>query len=245
MIYLVSALIALTAYLIGSISGAILISKSSGIGDIREQGSKNPGTTNMLRVHGKKYAILTLLVDVLKGVAAVFIGIAADKLLDNTAVQMSGFEQSYLIGNMKYIAAVFAILGHDFPIYFGFRGGKGVATSIGCALVIDWRIGLIVMSAALIIMITTRYVSLGSVAGAVIYPCIVAAFMVGNGEFIPAYMICAIIIGLLIVIKHHKNIVRLKNGTENKLFSKKSEQDSANVVSNTAENEDDSQEDNK
>lgn len=212
MLYLIAFLTALVAYLIGSISGAIIISKKVSGSDIRESGSKNAGTTNMLRVHGKKLAVMTLLVDVIKGVLAVLIGILIDNVLN---------KQYGITGNMKYIAAVFAILGHDFPIYFGFKGGKGVATSIGVALMLDWKVGLIVMIAALVIMATSRYVSLGSVIGAVIYPCIVAAFMLGMGEFNTVYLVCAIIIGLLIIVKHKSNIERLKNGTENKLFQKK------------------------
>lgn len=212
MLYLIAFLTALVAYLIGSISGAIIISKKVSGSDIRESGSKNAGTTNMLRVHGKKLAVMTLLVDVLKGVLAVLIGILIDVVLNR---------QYGIIGNMKYLAAVFAILGHDFPIYFGFKGGKGVATSIGVALMLDWKVGLIVMIASLVIMATSRYVSLGSVIGAVIYPCIVAAFMLGMGEFNMVYLVSAIIIGLLIIVKHKSNIERLKNGTENKLFQKK------------------------
>ena len=127
----------------------------------------------------------------------------------------------WLVGSMKYIAAVFAILGHDFPVYFGFKGGKGVATSIGVALVLDWKVGRIVMIASLIIMASTRYVSLGSVIGAIIYPCIVAAFMLGMDKFNVVYLVSAIIIGLLNIVKHKTNIERLKNGTENKLSLKK------------------------
>lgn len=222
MLYLIAFLTALVAYLIGSISGAIIISKKVSGSDIRESGSKNAGTTNMLRVHGKKLAVMTLLVDVIKGVLAVMIGIMIDAVIERQYGMMSFVSSAdWLVGSMKYLAAVFAILGHDFPIYFGFKGGKGVATSIGVALMLDWKVGLIVMIAALVIMATSRYVSLGSVIGAVIYPCIVAAFMLGMGEFNMVYLVSAIIIGLLIIVKHKSNIERLKNGTENKLFQKK------------------------
>ena len=222
MLYLIAFLTALAAYLIGSISGAIIISKKVSGSDIRESGSKNAGTTNMLRVHGKKMAVMTLLVDVLKGVAAVLIGFLIDYIVEKQ-YGMTSFvsPDEWLIGSMKYIAAIFAILGHDFPIYFGFKGGKGVATSIGVALILDWKVGLIVMIASLIIMATTRYVSLGSVIGAIVYPCIVAAFMLGMNKFNVVYLACSIIIGLLIIVKHKTNIERLKNGTENKLFVKK------------------------
>jgi len=222
MLYLIAFLTALVAYLIGSISGAIIISKKVSGSDIRESGSKNAGTTNMLRVHGKKLAILTLLVDVIKGVIAVLLGIMVDAVIERQYGMLSIVSPAeWLVGSMKYIAAVFAILGHDFPVYFGFKGGKGVATSIGVALVLDWKVGLIVMIAALIILASTRYVSLGSVIGAIIYPCIVAAFMLGMDKFNVVYLVSAIIIGLLIIVKHKTNIERLKNGTENKLSLKK------------------------
>lgn len=217
MIMVTACLMALAAYLIGSVSGAIMISKGIGGEDIRNKGSKNAGTTNMLRVYGKKYAVITLLIDVLKGVAAVLIGMLTDyAIFEYAATDLGG-----TFAVMKYIAAVFVVLGHDFPVYFGFRGGKGVATSIGAAMALDWKIGLIVMTAALIVMAVSKYVSLGSIMGAAIYPFVVLAFMLGNGNFDAVYLVCSIILALLIIVKHNANIVRLKNGTENKLFSKK------------------------
>lgn len=222
MLYLIAFLTAFVAYLIGSISGSIIISKAAGKGDIRESGSKNAGTTNMLRVHGKKLAVLTLLIDVLKGVLAVLLGIFVDYVLARQYGMLSLVRpDEWIIGSVKYIAAIFVVLGHDYPIYFGFRGGKGVATSIGVAIMLDWKIGLVILIASLIIMLTTRYVSLGSVIGAIIYPCIVVAFMLGKGEFDLIYLVCAILLGLLIIAKHKQNIIRLKNGTENKLSFKK------------------------
>ena len=224
-ILIVAILMAIVAYLIGSFSGAIILSKRIYDEDIRNSGSKNAGTTNMLRVYGKKAAAITLIIDILKGVLAVAIGVVIDKFFKGS--QQTGWEAQYLLGSMKYIAAVFAILGHDFPIYFGFRGGKGVATSLGVILVLDWKIGLIVLVMALIIMLASRYVSLGSISAAVIYVCVVLAFMLGKNDFNLSYLICSVILALLIIIKHHKNISRLKNGTENKLSfkSKKKEAD--------------------
>ncbi len=215
MLYIIAVLTAIIAYLIGSVSGAILISRTVDGNDIRTKGSKNAGTTNMLRIYGKKAAVFTLLIDVLKGVAAVLIGIAVDYF---TMKYMTG---SFLSGNIKYIASIFVVLGHDFPIYFGFKGGKGVATGLGAVLMLDYKVALIVLAAALLIMVVTRYVSLGSVAAAVIYPCVAAAFMAGSGEFNVVYLISALLLGVLIIAKHHTNIKRLLDGTENKLFGKK------------------------
>lgn len=220
MLYLIAALTAIIAYLIGSISGAILISRSVDGNDIRTKGSKNAGTTNMLRVYGKKAAVFTLLIDVLKGVAAVAIGTAVDYLTVKN-MTVTGVGTAYLLGNIKYIASIFVMLGHDFPIYFGFKGGKGVATGLGALLMIDYKVALIVLAAALLIMVTTRYVSLGSVSAAVIYPCVAAAFMAGSGNFNIVYFVSALILCILIIAKHHTNIKRLLSGTENKLFSKK------------------------
>lgn len=219
MLYIIAVLTALIAYLIGSVSGAIILSKGISGRDIRSEGSKNAGTTNMLRIHGKSAALMTLLIDVLKGVVAVLIGVIIDNVmqLQTYPVNTDGL---YLLGTMKYIAAVFAVLGHDFPIYFGFKGGKGVATSLGVILVLDWKIGLIVLAAALVIMLTTKFVSLGSISAAVIYVCAVLVFMSATNQYNMAYFLCAFIIAFLVIIKHHENIKRLKSGTENKLSFK-------------------------
>ena len=127
--YLIASLVAIASYLVGSINPSIILSKSIYGKDIRESGSGNAGTTNMLRTHGKGMAIATLVCDILKGA---IMGILASWLDNIYAAQnpdFSDFENIYLVGSLKYIAAIFAVIGHDFPIYFGFRGGKGVATA--------------------------------------------------------------------------------------------------------------------
>ena len=139
---------AVIAYLFGSINCGLLISKCYGK-DIREYGSGNAGATNMLRTHGKGLAILTLICDALKGTIAVIIAACLDAFLTP-----GGTPDAWVIGNLKYIAGVFAVLGHDFPIFFGFRGGKGVATSLGVVLALNWQVGLIVCAVALTIMKT-------------------------------------------------------------------------------------------
>ncbi len=218
MLYIIAILTALLAYLIGSVSGAIILSKQISGQDIRLEGSKNAGTTNMLRVHGKKAAVITLLIDVIKGVVATLIGILVDKAVLSSAP--AAVEATYLVGSFRYIAALFAVLGHNFPVYFGFKGGKGVATSLGVILMLDWKIGLIVLVAALIIMLTTRYVSLGSIAASIIYVCCVIVFMIATEKFNATYLIFALILAALVIFKHRTNIVRLKNGNENKLSFK-------------------------
>lgn len=207
--YLIIVLSVAVAYLIGSISSSILISRAKGA-DIRTKGSGNAGATNMLRSYGKGMGVLTLVLDALKGVIAVF---AAKGIIS----AMNGAE----IMSLPYICAVAVVLGHDFPIFFGFKGGKGVATSLGAILVLDWRTGLITLVAALAVMIITRYVSLGSIIGAVVYIAAEMIKMAFNGNFDKAAAICISILGLLLIIRHLSNIVRLAKGEENKLGAKK------------------------
>ena len=132
----------------------------------------------------------------------------------------SAAPESIFIGNLAYIAGFFAVLGHDFPVFFKFRGGKGVATSLGVVLMLNWKIGLIVLALALIIMIVSRYVSLGSITAAVSYPILVIGFMVGSEKWKVFYILSAVLMALVLILKHHANISRLLKGEENKLFKK-------------------------
>ena len=229
MLYIIAGLIALCAYLLGSVNTSIILSKAFFGQDIRTSGSGNAGATNMLRTHGKKMAVATLIGDVLKGVIAVLIAVFVDKIAVSTldSASLSAFESSYLLGNLKYVAGIFAVLGHDFPVYFGFKGGKGVATSLGVMLTLNWQVGLIIVALAITIMAVSRYVSLGSVVAAAVYPFALFTFMIAKGDNIAdniIYLFMAVFLGVLMIVKHRSNIVRLKNGTENKLFSKKKEE---------------------
>lgn len=201
----VYVLVGLVAYLIGSINFAIIFSKKFAGFDVREKGSKNAGTTNVLRTVGKKAAILTLICDVLKGVVAVLIASLAAKI----------WEEADVI-TLKYLAGLMAIIGHTFPVYYGFKGGKGVATSLGVLLVVNPQIGISCLVFALIIMTATKYVSLGSVLSATLFP-ILTIFMTDNFNA----KVISVLIGLLVIFNHRTNIKRLKEGTENKLSFKK------------------------
>lgn len=192
------------AYLLGSVNTAIIISALKGM-DIRKEGSGNAGATNTLRVMGKKAALLVALFDGLKGVVAVLIA----RLL--CSVFGSGAPEAY------YFAAVFVMLGHVYPLYFSFRGGKGVMTTIAVIFMLDWRIGLILFGLCIAIMLVTRYVSLGSCIGAVMFPVFVAIFHAGDTVF----LVTSVFIGALAVFKHRSNIARLVKGTESKLNFKK------------------------
>jgi glycerol-3-phosphate acyltransferase PlsY len=226
MFTVITVVFAFLAYLAGSINTSVILSKSIYGEDVRDSGSGNAGATNMLRTYGAGIAVLTLICDILKGALFVLLASWLDILFTSyfKGYPMSDFEISYLFGNLKYIVGIFVVLGHDFPIWFGFRGGKGVATSLGVILALSWQIGLIVLAIALLIMIFSRYVSLGSVIGAVVYPFIVLTYILAGDEGLSnntVYLIMAFLLAFLLVIKHHSNIKRLKNGTENKLFAKK------------------------
>lgn len=198
-------LVGLVAYLIGSISFAIIFSKKFAGFDVREKGSNNAGTTNVLRTVGKKAAALTLICDILKGIVAVLIAMLAANIWEETDAEL-----------LKYLAGLMAIIGHTFPVYYGFKGGKGVATSLGVLLVVNPQIGIICLVFALIIMIATRMVSLGSVLAATLFP-ILTVFMVDSF----GAKVISILIALLVIFNHRSNIKRLKNGTENKISFKK------------------------
>ena len=226
MLYITAILVAVCSYLAGSINTSIILSKAIYGTDIRKSGSGNAGATNMLRTHGTKMAIATLLFDVLKGVIMVLLVSVLDKaclgIYENAPA--SDFERTFLLGSLKYIAGIFVVLGHDFPLYFGFRGGKGVATSLGVMLTLNWQVGLIILALALTIMATTRYVSLGSITAAAVYPFLLFTFMVAGGEELSqciTYLFMAVTLAVILIAKHHSNITKLKNGTENKLFAKK------------------------
>jgi glycerol-3-phosphate acyltransferase PlsY len=214
--YFVIIIVAIISYLIGSVNFSIILSRAVSGKDIRESGSGNAGATNMLRTHGKKMGVITLLLDVLKGIAAILLAVLAVKLFLGGS---TGDDATPDYSFVKYIAGVCVILGHNFPLYFGFKGGKGVATSLGVVLMLDWKAGLIVAVFALIIIVLTRYVSLGSILGGAAYILTELLTMDINKDIIR--IICVIIIGGLLIIRHHANIMRLLNGTENKLGAKK------------------------
>lgn len=228
MFTVIAASVAFIAYLAGSINTSVILSKSFYGEDVRDSGSGNAGATNMLRTYGAGIAVLTLICDILKGSLIVLLANWLDIVL--TAYlkgrPMTELELTYLFGNLKYIAGAFVVLGHDFPIWFGFRGGKGVATSLGVILALNWQMGLIILAIALLVMIFSRFVSLGSVTAAIVYPFFVLTYILAGGDSIMkniTYLIMSFFLALLLIIKHHANIRRLKNGTENKLFAKKSD----------------------
>ena len=199
--------VAIVAYVIGSINFAVIFSRKFAGFDVREKGSKNAGTTNVLRTVGKKVAVLTLVCDILKGVVAILVAMLAQ-------VMWEGFD----ITTLKYIAGFMVILGHTFPIFFEFRGGKGVATAIGVLLMLNWKIGLICLVFGILIIAVSKMVSLGSISAAVLFP--VLTIFIGENIGIAGIAI-SFLIAALVVFNHRTNIKRIKEGKENKLSFKK------------------------
>lgn len=204
-------IVAIVAYLLGSISFSVIISKKMAGFDVREKGSGNAGATNMLRSVGKKAAALTLLCDALKGVVAVLFAVIVGKFAKNA-------DKALLV----QIAGILVVLGHTFPIFFEFKGGKGVATSLGVLLMTNWQIGLICLVFALVLMALTRMVSMGSVGAAILFPVLVlfikTNYTVTEGS---SYLVYSIILAVIVAFNHRSNIQRILNGTENKLSFKK------------------------
>ena len=185
----------LIAYLIGSLSSAIIASKISHAPDPRTEGSGNAGATNVLRTAGKQQAILVLMGDAVKGLLAVWIGLHLFHL------------KPFAVG----LVALAAVIGHIFPLYFGFKGGKGVATAIGCVLALSFISGILMIAAWAAIAFVTRYASLASLVALILAPIFLLIFAKA------AYFISAILIAAVILYKHKDNIARLKNKTESKI----------------------------
>ena len=191
-------LFALGGYLVGSIPFGVLLARVMGLGDLRKIGSGNIGATNVLRTGNKKAAALTLLLDGGKGAAAVYI---AGLLCENRdAVQ---------------VAALFAFLGHCFPVWLGFRGGKGVATFLGIVLAIAWPVGLAACATWLVVAALMRYSSLAALMAAGLSP--VWALLLGRGEI----LVLCVALAVLIYVRHAGNIGRLRAGTESRIGQKK------------------------
>lgn len=192
---------AIVAYLLGSINSSIIVSKLFSQSDIRNHGSGNAGATNTLRVLGKKAAALVVIGDGLKGVLAVLAArYVAHALSEGSAAE--------------YIAAVFVVLGHVFPVFFGFRGGKGIMTSIAVVFTLSPSIGAILVVIFVVLVLLFNYISLASVISALCFPILV--LIMESGDIL--YMVCALIIAIIAVVKHHTNIARLVKGTENKFI---------------------------
>lgn len=190
---------AVVAYFIGSLNFAVILSRIFHHDDIRKHGSGNAGATNMTRTYGKKWGIITFICDGLKAVVSV---IGAMLLMGEGGA---------------YIAALFAVLGHIFPVYYKFQGGKGVAVASLSILCLNPLVFGILLLIFVITVATSRYISLGSLICAFLYPLLLDAFNSSNG-FIST--VVSILLAVIIIFMHRENIKRLRNRTENKIGEK-------------------------
>lgn len=193
---------ALIGYLLGSLNGSLIVGKFYGV-DVRHHGSKNAGMTNTMRTLGKRAALIVLIGDLIKGVLAFLAGYF-----------ISGGKPDGHFGGM--LAGTAAILGHIWPAFFGFKGGKGVLTTLAVVLMIDWPIALGLIGVFIIILMLAGFVSLGSVTAALLFPITAAVF--GRST---ETIVFAAIIAVLIIIRHRSNIQRLLKGTEPKFSLRK------------------------
>ncbi len=209
---------ALLPYLLCGINSAIIVTKIKSGEDIRTLGSGNAGLTNTLRTQGKAAALLVLLGDLGKGVLSVILVGVSFRLLAGIDPWAAGCEYEWVL----YASGASAILGHVFPVYYGFKGGKGVLVTVAVLLAIDWIPAVILLGIFGLIVAVSKYVSLGSCIAAVLYPFTVLVF--GIIEKSPCYMgnfICSGLIALLIIFMHRENIKRLIHRTEKKIGEKK------------------------
>lgn len=222
MLILAIALSAVISYLLGSCNSAIIVGRLIKGQDIRTLGSKNAGLTNTLRCFGKGCALLTLIGDLGKGIVAVLLSKGLCGLLD---VSLAGDESVQFIG---YVAGIAAILGHVFPLYYGFRGGKGVLVGVSVFLVIDWKAFCIMILIFAVVLAISKYVSLGSMIGAGCCPVITLLIQLLTDPERPLWYtllntIMAAVMAGWVIWMHRSNIERLRSGTENKFsFSSKS-----------------------
>lgn len=210
------------AYLLGSISFAIIVTRLFSHSDIRDSGSGNAGATNVLRSQGKLPAALTTAGDLAKSIASVLVG---RLLVEKMNVGYTGGTVNFvLIG--AYLAGLFCIIGHLYPLFFGFRGGKGVMTTLGMMLILDWRAALLSLTVFILVVLASHMVSLGSICAALALPIFTYLFSAfADHNTMSDTLFCTfmtICIAAILVYKHIPNIKRIANGTEGKLsFGKK------------------------
>jgi acyl phosphate:glycerol-3-phosphate acyltransferase len=203
-------LIVVAGYLVGSLSFAVIVSKAMGLSDPRTFGSKNPGATNVLRSGSKKAAVITLVLDALKG----FLPVAAVMVYGRALGFEPGTSGHLAFAGMVGMAAFF---GHLFPVFFGFKGGKGVATAAGVIFGIHWALGLMVLASWALIAYFTRYSSLAAMVAALFAPL---AYMMGDRlvwYVSRPVLLVLVVMAIALIVKHRDNINRLLAGKESKL----------------------------
>ena len=193
------------AYVLGGVNGAIITTRLFYGEDIRKFGSGNPGLTNFYRVFGKAGALLVIAIDVFKTIAPViFGGWLFGRYFDMT-----------LFG--RAVAGFFIMLGHSFPVFYGFKGGKGVMAAGAIMIILDWRVAIIGWGTFLIVAALTRYISLGAITGGATFPITLLIFKLGGPWEFTALLMCS----LLLIFRHEANIKRLIRGEESKFRIRK------------------------
>lgn len=217
MIIICYIIAALLPYLLCGVNSAIIVTKIKTGKDIRTLGSGNAGLTNTLRTQGKAAALFVLIGDVAKGVLSVIAVGLSFKLLAGIDPWAAGSEYEWVL----FASGAFAILGHVFPLYYGFKGGKGVLVTVSVLFAIDWLPAVILLSVFGLIVAVSKYVSLGSCIAAALYPFTVLIFgFVEKSPCCWGNFACSAMIALLIIFMHRENIKRLINRTEKKLGQK-------------------------
>lgn len=212
--FLCIAVTAIASYLFGSFNSALIVCRLLKHDDIRNYGSKSAGLTNVLRVYGKLPALITLLCDLFKGVIAVVLA----RFVVTNILGVQFFGDGLFIG---YVAGVCVVLGHIFPLYYGFKGGKGVLTACTTMLAVDPVTTLLCLAVFIIIVSITKYVSLGSIVSMVFYPILTGITQLCRGyDSVWINVLFAVLLAVLIIYKHKANIIRLKSHEENKLSFK-------------------------
>lgn len=206
--YIISGLL---AYFLGSIPTAVWVGKAFYGVDVRTQGSKNAGATNTFRVLGKQPGIIVLVIDILKGIVAVLLPLFIFSLEPD----------SMLYGNIKVLAGIMAVVGHIFPVFAGFNGGKGVATSLGVVIGISPPAAGICITLFLVVFIASQFVSLGAIVASISFPINIVFIL---HEKNTTLIVFSVVLSIAVILAHKKNIKRLLAGNENKmnLFKKKS-----------------------
>lgn len=221
MIAIKLVIIAVISYLLGSLNFGVILSKRVVKDDVREHGSGNAGTTNMMRSYGKVLGALTIIGDMAKVAVAIVI---AKLILSVDALSAVSILSNNTDVILKSFAGLFCVLGHIFPCFFGFKGGKGVATSGGMVFMIDPYIALILLMMFIIVVFFSRYVSLGSLVMAFFYPILILIFY----KSVTLFLI-ALVFAIIVFVAHRNNIKAIINHTENKVQFKSDNEDDEEI----------------
>ncbi|HSK46205.1 MAG TPA: glycerol-3-phosphate 1-O-acyltransferase PlsY [Candidatus Binatia bacterium] len=210
-------IVAVIAYLLGSIPFGYLLVRIFRGEDIRQTGSGNIGATNVARSGAKGLGIATLALDALKGALAVYL--AGLLVISKYPLCQEHLELYFCIPVLRFkaLAALFAVLGHVYPVWLRFKGGKGVATALGVFCVLFPKAILLALAIFILVVAVTRYVSLGSILGAMAFP--IAAYFLQNADWLS--LLLASLVSLIVILKHHQNISRLLSGTESRFGAAK------------------------